>query len=139
MERLSVRDFADGRLRHDGPWAVCFAAEWCRFCQDFVPKFAALDPMGAFRTALADVTDLESPLWEEFRIDVIPTLVAFRDGRPTWRRDGLAGEGLDTGDLDALCHEVAGRPCSVGALDARPRFYSRRPTAPERSASRGRV
>jgi thioredoxin-like negative regulator of GroEL len=139
MEHLSPRDFADGRLRHDGLWAVCFAAEWCPFCQEFVPKFAALDPMGEFRTGLADVTDLESPLWDEFRIDVIPTLVAFRDGRPIWRRDGLAGEGLDTGDLDALCHEVAGRPCSPEALNAQARFFSRRPSARDRAAARARV
>lgn len=102
MERLSASDFTDKHLDRPGRWAVCFLADWCPFCQDFRPKFEAFTPPANVRMARVDVTDLESPLWERFGVDVVPTLATIIDGELTWRRDGLLGRGLSEKDLADL-------------------------------------
>jgi thioredoxin 1 len=100
VERLSEDAFDGDRLRRAGRYLVCFTASWCPFCRAFEPRFSArgsrLGAMGAF----ADVDDEESPLWERFHLDVIPTLVAFEDGATVGRIDGVLGRGLDDRALD---------------------------------------
>ncbi len=102
MERLGPDAFSRDRLNKKGRWGVCFAADWCPFCVEFLPQFTATDPPKGVHLAHADLTDLENPLWEIFEIEVVPTLAVFVDGRLTWRRDGRLGRGLGAADLKAL-------------------------------------
>jgi thiol-disulfide isomerase/thioredoxin len=99
--RLLESSFRGTALTEPGVWAVEFVADWCPFCQEFAPKFAALAGRG-FHLARADVTSSGSPLWERFHIDVIPTVLVFRDGAIIHRADGRYGEGLDEGDLASI-------------------------------------
>ncbi len=94
MENLSARDFRKDALQRTGSWVVNFTADWCPFCQAFLPAFRALEHRVGPRVAIGDVTDLESPLWEDFALEVVPTLVQFESGRPVRRLDGVLGEGL---------------------------------------------
>jgi thioredoxin 1 len=100
VEKLDARAFQKDRLLRDGTWVVAFVADWCPFCRSFLPTFARLDGEPGFRTAIGDVSDEVSPLWDDLRIDVVPTLVVFQDGRPIHREDGLLGRGLPAGALD---------------------------------------
>jgi thioredoxin 1 len=100
LERLDERAFDGKKLLRPGTRAVAFLAEWCGFCRDFGPQFAEIGTRP--QLAVADLTDLNSPLWEEFEVQVVPTVVVFRDGRPVLRRDGVAGEGLSAADLAAI-------------------------------------
>jgi thioredoxin 1 len=109
MERLGERDFEEARLRRPGEWAVAFLADWCPFCRAFRPEFEAFAPHWAGSSAVADVTDLDSPLWDRFDLEVIPTVVVFRDGTLVARADGRAGEGLETSDLRRLRARVEDR------------------------------
>jgi thioredoxin 1 len=102
VERLGPDAFDGDRLRRRGTWAVAFSADWCPFCRAFVPEFEALRGTGPFEIAIGDLTDEENPLWERFDVDVVPTLVAFRDGAAIFRRNGRLGAGLDAADLTAL-------------------------------------
>lgn len=102
METLGAADFDGTRLKRPGSWAVLFLANWCPFCRSFRPLFERFDGAGAFRTAVADVTDEGSPLWDRFRIEVVPTLLAFRDGAILHRIDGIPMEGLAASDLEDL-------------------------------------
>ena len=52
--------------------------------------------------AMGDVTDEESALWDDFELNVVPTMVLFRDGKTVWRRDGIRQVGLNGADIDAL-------------------------------------
>lgn len=102
MERLGPEAFEENRLRRAGTWAVAFLADWCPYCRAFAPEFEALQGSGPFEVAVADLTEEESPLWEDFRVEVVPTVIAFRDGRAIFRRNGILGQGLSTADLTAL-------------------------------------
>lgn len=100
METLPATAFEKGRLRRDGTWVVAFYAEWCPFCRRFRPEFEALDGGTAFRTAIGDVSSEVSPLWDDFAIEVVPTVIVFRDGRPVFRVDSVEGFGPPPHALD---------------------------------------
>lgn len=102
IELLGPGAFDRKRLRRPGTWAVAFVADWCPFCDRFRPLFATLRREGPFEIAFSDVTDEESRLWDDFAIDVIPTVIAFRDGNDVYRANGIPSVGLGTADLDAL-------------------------------------
>jgi thioredoxin-like negative regulator of GroEL len=117
MERLRPSDFDGERLRRTGPWAVCFAADWCPFCVDFLQRFDRLDGAPGLGVAIGDLTDLENPLWERFGVEIVPTLVAFRDGNAVWRRDGIGGVGLPDSAVDEIqraLHPDGARPLGTG-------------------------
>jgi len=100
MERLPRHAFQKDRLLRDGTYVVAFLADWCPFCARFASVFEAWDPGPSLRTAVADVTDDGSPLWEDFQIEVVPALVVFHDGRPVFRQQSTLGMGLPENALD---------------------------------------
>ncbi|MGI0129717.1 MAG: thioredoxin family protein [Thermoplasmata archaeon] len=102
MERLGADAFDGTRLDRSGTWVVAFLAGWCGFCRSFEPKFESLRGGGPYEIAVADLTDEESPLWERFDVDVVPSVAVFREGALVFRRDGRLGWGLGKGDLDAV-------------------------------------
>lgn len=102
---LLPRDaFDHARLLRDGAWVVAFLADWCPFCRRFRPSFEALDGGSRFHTGIADLTDDESPLWEEFRIDVVPAVIVFSNGRVVYWQESDPGVGLPS---DALARARA--------------------------------
>ncbi len=52
--------------------------------------------------ALADLSDLENPLWEEFGIDVVPSVMVFKEGELVYRKDGVLGRGLPDNAMDEV-------------------------------------
>ncbi|MCK5548674.1 MAG: thioredoxin family protein [Thermoplasmata archaeon] len=101
MRKLAPKDFKGKDLKTDAPTGVLFYAKRCPYCQAFKPIFTALRPKG-FKLALADISDEDNPLWEIFGIKVIPTLIAFRAGKPFWRKDGARLQGLKEKDLGEM-------------------------------------
>jgi thioredoxin len=108
MEKLESTDFRKEELLREGTWVVGFVAAWCPFCVRFLPEFAALDSDKRFRVAIGDVTSEESPLWDDFRIDVVPTLVVFRNGQPVFRVNGVLGRGVPAGGLEQATEAALG-------------------------------
>ena len=79
-----------------------FTTSWCPFCRRFKPKFLdAVAKNPDVRSAMVYIDDYDNPLWDEYRVDVVPTLVVFHGGRPMFRRDGVLGAGLRESDLRA--------------------------------------
>ena len=113
IERVGVDAFAHGRLLRDGTAVVAFLADWCPFCDEFVPHFARLARPGV-RLLVADVTDDDSPLWERFSVSIVPTVIVFRDGVPSFRADGRSGEGLGPDDLRRIVSALAPTPAGPG-------------------------
>jgi thioredoxin-like negative regulator of GroEL len=102
VDQLTASDFEADRLKVATEVAVCFHTTWCPYCRDFLPGFEALEGTVPFELAEADISDESSPLWEVHSIEIVPTILAFRAGRPFWRKDGIPGYGLDEKDLRAL-------------------------------------
>jgi len=104
---IDASAFRGTELARPGTWAVAFLADWCPFCRSFAPKFDALEGQG-FDLAHGDVNSESSPLWHDFDIKVVPTVVVFRDGQPIFRANGRYLRGLSDRDLAAIV--AAARP-----------------------------
>jgi hypothetical protein len=102
MQRFGPEAFDGPRLGRGGTWLVDFSAEWCGFCDDFLPMYAALEGNGEFEVAIGDLTDVNSPLWDQFELKVTPTMIAFRDGAPVVRVDGRRNIGLTPNDIQTV-------------------------------------
>jgi len=109
MESLESSAFRNGEILREGTWIIAFVADWCPFCHRFLPQFSTLESTPGFRIATGDVTSEESRLWDEFRIDVVPTLIVFRGGVPIFRIDGILGVGLPSGSLEKAKSMALGR------------------------------
>lgn len=93
--------FDGTRLDRRGVLVVAFLADWCGFCHRFAPELDRLVRAGCTVVA-CDLTDEESPLWERFGIEIVPTLIVFRDGEIVVRADGLGGIGIVPGRVDGV-------------------------------------
>jgi thiol-disulfide isomerase/thioredoxin len=107
MLSLKPNDFSGTRLLDARNILTVFYASWCPFCKSFLGTFEGTmirktDPQGA----LVDISDENNPLWETFKIDIVPTLVGFRDGVTIARKDGIAGEGLSVSDLQDVLRKL---------------------------------
>jgi thioredoxin-like negative regulator of GroEL len=102
LEILSATDFSAGRLRRTGTYVVCFGAGWCHPTRQFMPKFVALKGGLPASLAIADITELESPLWDDFQIRITPSIIVFRDGAIVSRLDGRRFVGITQSALAKL-------------------------------------
>ena len=77
---------------------VLFYASWCPFCQRFLPifkKFAEDKTQNCIRVK----TDDKPTLCEKYSIDVVPTVIFFKNGKAAKRLDGIQGVGLNEKQL----------------------------------------
>jgi len=104
VEELELKsgDFEGNRLKASGTVIVLFTTTWCPFCRNFDPIFHSAPASDAYSKAFVDLSDLNNPLWETFQIQVVPTLVVFRNGDPVLRRDGILGRGLSQKDMNEV-------------------------------------
>ena len=111
--KLGPADFNGNHLKKVGALAVLFAAEWCPFCRRFSPIFESTLAKEGMPTALVDLSDLGNPLWETFDIQVVPTVMVFKDGELIHRMDGVLGQGLpDNAMTEVLPYLMARRVSS---------------------------
>ena len=100
-----AEDFAIEVVESDVPVLVDFYADWCAPCRMLSPALDGLAREYAGRLKIVKVNiDEESELPGHFRVQSIPTLLAFRDGRLV---DTLAGVG-SPGQLRQVLTKLAG-------------------------------
>ena len=109
LEVLRTADFQGGRLSRAGTYAVCFAAEWCPITRRFMPRFVPLKGTLPATFAIADITDLNDSLWDDFQIRITPSIIVFRDGQVLGRIDGRRFLGISANALASLGELVAAR------------------------------
>jgi hypothetical protein len=86
-----------------------------------MPKFVARKETLPATLAIADITELEDPLWDTFQIRITPTMIVFRDGVAAERFDGKRFVGLREADLDRLRRSVT-PTADIGPAAAGPRL-----------------
>ncbi len=105
--RVGPEAFDGRRLLRPGVWAVAFLADWCPYCRQFAPDFARLAGPGR-ELAVADLSDDDGPLWERFEVEIVPSVIVFRDGEAVLRIDGRPMEGLRSEDLQRVDRVLGG-------------------------------
>jgi thioredoxin 1 len=95
MIEVDSKQGLDAELGKNRKLLVLFEASWCPFCRRFTP---------IFKTATADfklssiiharIDDYGNPLWDDYVINAVPTVIYFVDGKVCSRLDGRLGLGL---------------------------------------------
>ncbi len=102
MEQVTTPDeFHKAVVDAEGPVIALFHAVWCGYCQDFLPHFRGKDT-GSIKKVEVNLSEEINPLWDTYRIDVVPTLILFRGGSVLDRADGILGSGLTEANLEDL-------------------------------------
>jgi thioredoxin 1 len=101
--------FSDELAQGDSPVIALFYATYCPFCMRFAPIFEKHSVNQPYIFAKADITDDSHPYWERYKINYVPTVIAFKSGQIVARRDSKAGVGLGEGDLLSLLKEVSSK------------------------------
>lgn len=97
----------DAILRDHHDVIAVFHATWCAFCRAFLAETA--EAKFSAPVVLVDVSDTESPLWDRYDVQVVPTVVRFERGREVARIEAPRGEGLLAADLLLLADDGAGQ------------------------------
>lgn len=72
------------------PVLVDFYAEWCGPCQIMKPRLLDVaERIGENGKVVEINIDMEKELAEEYRIQSVPTLIIFKDGKQLWRQSGI--------------------------------------------------
>ncbi len=73
---------------------ILFCASWCPFCERFYPTFERLISKKKFDKVMrVYIDDDDNPLWDDFSIEAVPTLVFFEQGKVSSRLDAKLGLG----------------------------------------------
>jgi len=101
ISRLHQENFESQTLiNHKGKTVVIFSADWCPYCISFFNnwnEYSKIDDV-----FIADITDVESKLWDDFNIEVVPTMVIFENGILTKRWDGQLQRGLTIDQIESV-------------------------------------
>ena len=65
----------------------------------FAPIFEKYSVNQPYIFAKADIPDNSHPYWDKYKINYVPTAIAFKSGQIVARRDSKAGAGLGEEDL----------------------------------------
>ena len=106
---LDVKDakaFKAEILEPKEPTVALFWATWCPFGRRYKPEFDKLAAKWPWRFASVYLDDESNPLWDDYSVEVVPTLALFRDGQLVDRQDGVLGYGIDRKATDAFVARV---------------------------------
>ncbi len=106
MNVLSESDFSNGSLKPAGKTMVLFHASWCPYCKELMPSFLQFAQSAKVDTALVDISDFGSPLWDMFSIDAVPTAILFEGGVPVDRVGSTIGNGVSPGEFSEFASKT---------------------------------
>lgn len=93
MKDIRTKEDFDAELRAGAEKLILFYSGWCHFCTEFLPAFmdsAAVKPAAFARLCVDDLPEIE----HRFDVEVVPTVLFFKDGKLENRLDGVLGRGL---------------------------------------------
>ena len=90
---VNAGNFESEVLKSATPVLVDFWATWCGPCQMLAPTVSAVAEKldGKVKVCKVDI-DENIPLAEKYGIEVIPTLIAFENGKEKTRKIGLISQ-----------------------------------------------
>ena len=95
-DKVSEKRDLDLVLKQNKQVLALFCSSWCPFCQDFFPAFNKEMAKGSFeRVIRVYLENYGNPLWEEYDIEAVPTVILFEKAQVSRRLDARLGGGLN--------------------------------------------
>ena len=96
MIKVSDKKLLAARLLENKRVLVLFCAAWCPFCWSFFSVFDKRVAKYSFDSTIrVYIDDYDNPLWEDYSIEAVPTVVLFEQAQVVRRLDGELGAGLN--------------------------------------------
>ena len=90
----------DVELKKNKTVLAIFYSSWCPHCMRFVPTFNRdVAKLGVKNVIHVLLEDYDDPLWDEYDIPAVPTIIIFEDGKVCKRLDAKLGRGLSAGEF----------------------------------------
>lgn len=102
MKKINYENLKEEMISEKEISIVCFGGKWCPYCREFFPEFKKWKAPTGIKKIIAELDKEESPWWDLYDIEVIPTLVVIEYGEMTYRRDGGRSVGLNKKDLEKI-------------------------------------
>ncbi len=100
MKEIGSKNDLRKILKSKGRVYALFYASWCPFCRSFLPIFKRhIQKNDTTEFLQVNVDDESNPLWDEYEIEVVPTVILFDGERVAARLDGALGRGLSEEQL----------------------------------------
>lgn len=93
VQHADAGDFDRQVLRSEVPVLVDFYADWCGPCRALAPVLDELARETPNAKIVKVNVDDNPELALQYRVDSIPRLIVFKDGRPVAQHSGLASKG----------------------------------------------
>jgi thioredoxin 1 len=95
MIKVYNRQTLDNELTKHKKVLALFYSSWCPYCVRFVPAFdKKVAGMGFESVIHVLLEDDDNPLWDDYDIPAVPTVILFEDGKVSKRLDARLGRGL---------------------------------------------
>lgn len=82
---------------------VLFYANWCPFCRRFKPIFEKHAKKHCIKIALDDE---ENALWERMKINFVPTVIFYKNGKEIKRLEAKPGIGISENEIIKFLKEL---------------------------------
>ncbi len=107
MIEISDQNELNKQLAQNKKAFALFYASWCPFCRTFLSmfnKYAEKTASGMFLRVRID--EDENPLWEEYSLVAVPSIILFENGQVASRLDCELGAGLTEQQLSRWLKSV---------------------------------
>ena len=95
MNKIYTKKDLDAELKKSKSVLALFYSSWCPFCVGFVPTFdRKVISLGIKNVVHVLLDDYDNPLWDEYDIPAVPTIVLFEGDKICKRLDARLGRGL---------------------------------------------
>ncbi len=95
MKKVVSKKELDSELKANKNVLALFYSTWCPYCMRFFPAFKDQASKKGFENIIHVILDDDDdPLWDEYGIAAVPTVIYFEDGKVSKRLDAQLGLGL---------------------------------------------
>ncbi|MBN1358624.1 thioredoxin family protein [Candidatus Bathyarchaeota archaeon] len=106
MIEVTNKNELETQLKENKRVLALFYSSWCPFCRRFLPAFDKNSSKSGFNLAICvKVDDDDNPLWEEYSVEAVPTVIFFEEGKIRRRLNGRFGYGLSEKQLEEWLDE----------------------------------
>ncbi len=95
MIKVDNRQSLNKELERNEKVLALFYASWCPYCMMFLPAFSkSVENLHSEKVVHVLLDDYDNPMWDDYNIEAVPTVIFFEKGKASKRLDGRFGVGL---------------------------------------------